>query len=160
MPAPVYTPVQTGIDVLRATGFAALKGMKVGLLTNHTGRARSRSDHRCPCRCPGVTLTALFHRRIRGLLDATVPSTRDERTGLPIHSLYGETRRPTAEMLTGLDAIVIDLQDVGARFYTYMTTMAYVMEEAGRGRSRCLCWTGQPRLAAFRSSPTLDPGRR
>ena len=63
------------------------------------------------------------------MLDATC-HRRDERTGLPIHSLYGETRRPTAEMLTGLDAIVIDLQDVGARFYTYMTTMAYVMEEA------------------------------
>ena len=61
-----------------------------------------------------------------------MPSATDEKTGLPIHSLYGETRRPTAAMLDGLDAIVIDLQDVGARFYTYMTTMAYVMEEAAK----------------------------
>ena len=57
---------------------------------------------------------------------------RDEKTGLPIHSLYGDTRRPTDAMLKGIDALVIDLQDIGARFYTYMTTMAYVMEEAAR----------------------------
>jgi uncharacterized protein YbbC (DUF1343 family)/CubicO group peptidase (beta-lactamase class C family) len=133
VPAPAYAPVQNGIDVLRATGFAALKGMKVGLLTNHTGRARDGAAAiDALADAPGVTLAALFspEHGIRGLLDATVPSARDDRTGLPIHSLYGETRRPTADMLTGLDAIVIDLQDVGARFYTYMTTMAYVMEEA------------------------------
>src|SRR4029453_7260470 len=58
----------------------------------------------------------------------------DQKTGLPIYSLYGETRRPTNEMLQGLDAIVIDLQDIGARFYTYTTTMAYVMEEAAKRR--------------------------
>ena len=79
-----------------------------------------------------MTLVSLFspEHGIRGILDARVPSTTDEKTGLPIHSLYGATERPTSEMLAGLDAIVIDLQDVGARFYTYMTTMAYVMEEA------------------------------
>ncbi|MCR4375203.1 MAG: DUF1343 domain-containing protein, partial [Acidobacteria bacterium] len=133
VPAPVYVPVQNGIDVLRASGFAALKGMRVGLLTNHTGRARDgAATIDVMADAPGVTLAALFspEHGIRGLLDATVPSTRDEKTGLPIHSLYGDTRRPTTEMLQGLDAIVIDLQDVGARFYTYMTTMAYVMEEA------------------------------
>lgn len=130
---PPYTPVQTGIDVLRAGGFAALKGLRVGLLTNHTGRARDgAATIDVLADAPGVTLAALFspEHGIRGLLDATVPSSRDERTGLPIHSLYGDTRRPTSAMLDGLDAIVIDLQDVGARFYTYMTTMAYVMEEA------------------------------
>ena len=79
-----------------------------------------------------MTLVALFspEHGIRGILDAAVPSTTDEKTGLPIYSLYGATERPTAEMLTGLDAIVIDLQDIGTRFYTYMTTMAYVMEAA------------------------------
>lgn len=131
--APAYVPVQNGIDVLRASGFAALKGLRVGLLTNHTGRARDgAATIDVMADAPGVTLAALFspEHGIRGLLDATVPSTRDEKTGLPIHSLYGETRRPTADMLQGLDAIVIDLQDIGARFYTYMTTMAYVMEEA------------------------------
>lgn len=130
---PAYTPVLNGIDVLRASGFAALKGMRVGLLTNHTGRTRDgAATIDIMADAPGVTLAALFspEHGIRGLLDATVPSTKDERTGLPIHSLYGETRRPTDAMLQGLDAIVIDLQDVGARFYTYMTSMAFVMEEA------------------------------
>ncbi|MBM3749611.1 MAG: DUF1343 domain-containing protein [Acidimicrobiia bacterium] len=130
---PPYTPVLNGIDVMRANGFAALKGMKVGLLTNHTGRTRDgAATIDVLVDAPGVTLSALFspEHGIRGLLDANVPSTRDDKTGLPIHSLYGDTRRPTEAMLAGLDAIVIDLQDVGARFYTYMTTMAYVMEEA------------------------------
>jgi uncharacterized protein YbbC (DUF1343 family)/CubicO group peptidase (beta-lactamase class C family) len=126
-------PVETGIDVLRASGFAALKGLKVGLLTNHTGHARDGAATIDLLKAaPGVTLVSLFspEHGIRGILDASVPSTTDEKTGLPIHSLYGATERPTAEMLAGLDAIVIDLQDVGARFYTYMTAMAYVMEEA------------------------------
>jgi uncharacterized protein YbbC (DUF1343 family) len=79
-----------------------------------------------------VKLVSLFspEHGIRGTVDAAVPSATDDRTGLPIHSLYGATERPTAEMLTGLDAIVVDLQDIGARFYTYVTTMAYVMQEA------------------------------
>ena len=126
-------PVETGIDVLRASGFAALKGLKVGLLTNHTGRARDgAATIDLLASAPGVTLVSLFspEHGIRGILDASVASTTDQKTGLPIHSLYGATERPTADMLAGLDAIVIDLQDVGARFYTYMTTMAYVMEEA------------------------------
>jgi uncharacterized protein YbbC (DUF1343 family)/CubicO group peptidase (beta-lactamase class C family) len=130
---PAYTPVLNGIDVLRASGFVALKGMRVGLLTNHTGRTRDgAATIDVMADAPGVTLAALFspEHGIRGLLDANVPSTKDDKTGLVIHSLYGETRRPTEEMLKGLDAIVIDLQDVGARFYTYMTSMAYVMEEA------------------------------
>jgi uncharacterized protein YbbC (DUF1343 family) len=85
-----------------------------------------------------VTLVALFspEHGIRGILDENVPSSRDEGTGLTIHSLYGETRRPTAAMLDGIDTMVIDLQDVGARFYTYMTTMAYVMEESAKRNIR------------------------
>ena len=125
----------TGLDVLRAQGFAALAGKRVGLVTNHTGRAR---DGATPIDllfgAKDVKLVALFspEHGIRGILDANVPSTLDEKTRLPINSLYGETRRPTAAMLDGLDTIVIDLQDIGARFYTYMTTMAYVMEEAAK----------------------------
>jgi uncharacterized protein YbbC (DUF1343 family)/CubicO group peptidase (beta-lactamase class C family) len=131
-PAPA-PPVQTGIDVLRAEAFAPLKGLRVGLLTNHTGRARDGAPTiDVLADAPGVKLTTLFspEHGIRGILDAAVPSSRDEKTGLPIHSLYGATTRPTAEMLNGLDAIVIDLQDIGARFYTYITSMAYVLEEA------------------------------
>ena len=111
----------TGIDVLRADGFAALKGLRVGLLTNHTGRARDgAATIDVLAAAPDVKLTALFspEHGIRGILDATVPSATDEKTGLPIYSLYGATERPTAAMLAGLDAIVIDLQDIGTRFYT------------------------------------------
>ncbi len=133
--APPREPVMTGLDVLRAQGFASLQGKRVGLITNHTGRAKDGSAaidllHDAK----NVKLVALFgpEHGIRGVLDSTVPAETDAKTGLPIHSLYGESRRPTAAMLDGIDTLVIDLQDIGARFYTYMTTMAYAMEEAAK----------------------------
>jgi uncharacterized protein YbbC (DUF1343 family) len=132
------TPTLAGIDVLRADGFALLKGRRIGLITNHTGRARDGATtidliHDAAAG-NGHSLVALFspEHGIRGILDTNVPSTTDARTGLPIHSLYGDTRHPTDAMLQGIDTLVIDLQDIGARFYTYMTTMAYAMEEAGK----------------------------
>lgn len=128
-------PVVTGIDVLRSEAFAPLKGKRVGLLTNHTGLARDgKTTIDLLYEAPDVRLMMLFspEHGIRGIVDEAVPSRTDEKTGLPIQSLYGETRRPTAAMLDGLDVIVIDLQGIGARFYTYMTTMAYVMEEAAK----------------------------
>ena len=109
VPAPPAAPVLTGIDVLRADGFKPLAGLRVGLLTNHTGRARDgAATIDLLAAAPDVKLVALFspEHGIRGILDATVPSSTDEKTGLPIHSLYGATQRPTAEMLAGLDAIV------------------------------------------------------
>lgn len=135
-PPAVPVMVQTGLDVLRAEGFARLKGRRVGLVTNQTGIARDRTTaidllHGAK----DVTLVALFspEHGIRGVLDQpNVPSSTDEKTGLPIHSLYGETRRPTDAMLQGIDTLVVDLQDIGTRFYTYMTTMALVMEEAAK----------------------------
>jgi uncharacterized protein YbbC (DUF1343 family) len=133
--APPSAPVLTGIDVLARDGFAPLKGKRVGLLTNHTGVARDgRSTIDVLHAAPGVKLVALFspEHGIRGVLDAAVPSSKDERTGLPIHSLYSDTRRPTGPMLEGLDAIVVDLQDVGVRFYTYFASMSGVMEEAAK----------------------------
>jgi len=108
------------------------------LVTNHTGRARDGTTTidllHSSSAASGHTLVALFspEHGIRGVLDASVPSTTDEKTGLRIHSLYGDTRRPTDAMLQGIDTLVIDLQDVGARFYTYATTMAYAMEEAAK----------------------------
>ncbi len=128
-------PVLSGIDVLAGEQFARLKGKRVGLLTNHTGRARDgRSTIDLLHDAPGVQLVSLFspEHGIRGIVDADVPSARDEKTGLTIHSLYGETRRPTDAMLQGIDTLVIDLQDVGSRFYTYPATMGYVMEEAAK----------------------------
>ena len=132
---PAQIAVMSGIDVLRADGFKALAGLRIGLVTNHTGRARDgAATIDLLASAPNLKLAALFspEHGIRGILDANVPSSRDEKTGLPIHSLYGTAaqRRPTDETLAGIDAIVIDLQDIGTRFYTYMTTMAYVLEEA------------------------------
>jgi uncharacterized protein YbbC (DUF1343 family)/CubicO group peptidase (beta-lactamase class C family) len=136
-PAPSALPTQSGLDAVRADGFSALSGRRVGLITNHTGIARDRqSTIDLISSAKEVKLVALFspEHGIRGILDAAVPSERDAKTGLPIHSLYGETRRPTDAMLADVDTLVIDLQDIGVRFYTYMTTMAYVMEEAARRR--------------------------
>jgi uncharacterized protein YbbC (DUF1343 family) len=129
--------VSNGIDVLAGAQFASLRGKRVGLVTNHTGRTREGASTIDVLRAaPGVTLVSLFspEHGIRGVLDTAIPSSIDESTGLPIHSLYGETRRPTPEMLAGIDTIVVDLQDVGTRFYTYMTTLAYVLEESARLR--------------------------
>ena len=125
--------VVTGLDVLHEQNFAPLAGKRVGLLTNHTGRAKDGATAiDLFFGAKTVKLTALFspEHGIRGIVDENVASAVDEKTKLPIYSLYGDTRRPTAAMLDGLDAIVIDLQDIGARFYTYMTTVAYVLEEA------------------------------
>ncbi|MFI5177385.1 MAG: exo-beta-N-acetylmuramidase NamZ domain-containing protein [Vicinamibacterales bacterium] len=158
---PPTATVLAGIDVLRADGFAPLKGLKVGLLTNHTGRARDGAATIDLLKAaPGVTLVSLFspEHGIRGALDASVPSTTDEKTGLPIHSLYGATERPSAEMLAGLDAIVIDLQDVGARFYTYVTTMAYVLEEAAPRKIKVFVLDRpNPIGGAQIEGPAIDP---
>ena len=132
-PAAPAAPVLAGIDVLRAEGFKSLAGRRVGLVTNHTGRARDgAATIDLLASAPNVTVVSLFspEHGIRGVLDAKIASSVDERTKLPIHSLYGATNRPTTEMLAGIDTVVIDLQDIGTRFYTYMTTLAYVLEEA------------------------------
>ena len=129
------TRVLTGIDVLARDGFEMLRGRAVGLVTNHTGRALDgASTIDLIHKAPGVSLVALFspEHGIRGVLDQDVPSSKDEATGLPIHSLYGATRRPTPAMLAGIDTLVFDLQDVGTRFYTYPATLGYVMEEAAK----------------------------
>ena len=159
-PPPVWTPTLSGIDVLRANGFDVLRGRRVGLVTNHTGRARDGATtidllHDAK----DVTLVRLFspEHGIRGILDAKVPSTTDEKTGLTIQSLYGDTRRPDAAMLEGIDTMVIDLQDIGARFYTYMTTMAYVMEEAARRKIKVVVLDRPNPVNGFQiEGPTLD----
>ncbi len=123
-----------GIDVLRKQNFAPLRGLRVGLVTNHTGHDRERNPTIDLLRnAPGVTLKALFspEHGIRGAFDAPVSDSVDEQTGLPIHSLYGKTLKPTPAQLQGLDALVFDIQDVGCRFYTYTSTMGLCLEAAG-----------------------------
>jgi uncharacterized protein YbbC (DUF1343 family)/CubicO group peptidase (beta-lactamase class C family) len=127
--------VLTGIDVLVRDDFRQLKGRKIGLVTNHTGVARDgRTTIDLLHRARDVKLVALFspEHGIRGKLDSKVGDGKDEKTGLPVYSLYGERRRPTAEQLEGIDTLVYDIQDIGCRFYTFMTTMAYILETAGQ----------------------------
>ncbi|MDX6303576.1 MAG: hypothetical protein QOI77_545 [Blastocatellia bacterium] len=129
--------VLTGIDVLERDGVKQLAGLRIGLVTNQTGRDRAgRSTIDVLFKAPGVKLSALFspEHGIRGLADEKVSDTKDEQTGLPIFSLYGESRRPKPEQLKDLDALVYDIQDVGVRFYTYITTLGYVLEEAGKAK--------------------------
>ena len=135
---PETVQVMNGIDVLQADNFRLLGGKRVGLVTNQTGRSRAGiSTIDLLHKADGVKLVALFspEHGIRGVLDEKIDSSRDEKTGLPIYSLYGGTReslRPTEQMLQDIDTMVVDLQDVGARFYTYIATTAYVMEEAAK----------------------------
>ena len=126
-------PVRTGAEVLARDGFKPLQGKRVGLVTNHTGRDREgRSTIDLLFAAKGVTLSALFspEHGIRGEADAKVAGGTDGKTGLPVHSLYGKTTKPGAEMLKDVDVLVYDIQDAGARFYTYITTLALVMEAA------------------------------
>jgi uncharacterized protein YbbC (DUF1343 family) len=127
--------VQTGLDVLESQKFAPLRGKRVGLITNHTGLdSQERNIVDLLSHAPDVQLIALFspEHGLAGRNDERIASSKDPATGLPVYSLYGETRRPTEEMLKGIDALVFDIQDAGVRFYTYTVTMAYCMEEAAK----------------------------
>lgn len=132
--------VLTGIDVLRQENFRRLAGQKVGLITNHTGRARDgKSTVELLHQADGVELTALFspEHGFAGALDvAKIGDTEDAATGLKVYSLYGETRRPTAAMLANVDTLVFDIQDIGARFYTYVSTMGEAMRAAAEHKKR------------------------
>lgn len=122
-----------GVDVLKDSQFEILKEKKVGLITNHTGLTRdAESTIDILNDAAAVDLVALFspEHGIRGTADEKVGSGTDEKTGLPIHSLYGSTQKPTPEMLEGLDVLVFDIQDIGTRFYTYIGTMAKAMQAA------------------------------
>jgi uncharacterized protein YbbC (DUF1343 family)/CubicO group peptidase (beta-lactamase class C family) len=134
---PADAQVLTGIDVLERDGFKQLANMRIGLVTNQTGRDRAgHSTIDVLFKAQNVKLVALFspEHGIRGLADEKVSDTKDEQTGLPIYSLYGESRRPKPEQLKDLDALVYDIQDVGARFYTYISTLGIVIEEAGKAK--------------------------
>lgn len=124
---------RTGLDVLEVEDWAQLKGRVIGLVTNQTGvDAESRRNIDLLAKAQGVRLQAVFspEHGLDGVSDARVPHGTHPATGLTVWSLYGSDRRPTATMLHGLDTIVFDIQDVGVRFYTYLTTLVYVLEEA------------------------------
>ncbi|HEY3064333.1 MAG TPA: exo-beta-N-acetylmuramidase NamZ domain-containing protein [Methylomirabilota bacterium] len=133
----VLRPIRSGLDVLVDRNFTMLAGHRVGLVTNQTGiDARGRRGIDLIANAAGVRLEAIFspEHGLTGTSNTNVPHGRDPVTGRPVWSLYGSARRPTAEMLHNVDMIVFDVQDVGARYYTYLTTLVYVMEEAARHR--------------------------
>ncbi|MEA1671975.1 serine hydrolase [Nitrospirillum sp. BR 11163] len=157
-------PVLPGIDVLAAQGFAPLLGKRMALLTNQTGVDRQgRRTADLLARAPGVPLALLFspEHGPTGDREGRITSGTDTATGVPILSLYGASRRPPPEAWAGLDAVVIDIQDVGARFYTYATTMAYVLEAAAAAHVPVyLLDRPNPITATAVQGPVLDADRR
>jgi len=125
--------VKTGLDVLVEQRFRLLKGKRVGLICNHSAVSRL-GEHIIPLfrSQSAFQLVALFspEHGLKGNLEDQIPSGVDSETGLRVYSLYGQTLRPTEESLNGIDTLVFDIQDIGARFYTYISTMAMCMEEA------------------------------
>jgi uncharacterized protein YbbC (DUF1343 family) len=127
--------IKTGIEVLKGQGFEPLKGKRVGLITNPTGVDNNlTSTIDILHAAPEVELVALFapEHGVRGDAHAgdDVGDQSDPRTGLPVHSIYGRTRTPTPEMLRGLDALVYDIQDIGCRSYTFISSMGLAMKAA------------------------------
>ncbi|HEX7069825.1 MAG TPA: DUF1343 domain-containing protein [Rhodothermales bacterium] len=132
--SPADAAVRTGADVLAAEGFARLAGRRVGLIANHTSRTDTAHLGDLLAAAPEVELVALFgpEHGVRGTSEAgaEVRGGVDVRTGVPVYSLYGATNKPTPEMLRGIDVLLFDVQDVGARFYTYISTMGLAMQAA------------------------------
>jgi uncharacterized protein YbbC (DUF1343 family) len=155
--------VLNGIDVLRQQDFEPLAGKRVGLITNQTGLASDGTPTiDLLFRSKVCRLVALFspEHGIRGDMDSKIASSVDEATSLPIYSLYGDTRRPTSEMLKGIDALVFDIQDVGARFYTYISTMAYCMEASAKAGIPFYVLDRPNPIGGLRvEGPMLDPDR-
>src|SRR5262249_7643019 len=159
--------VLTGIDVLESQDFPILKGKRVGVLTNQTGvDSAGRRTIDVLAHAPAVTLRAIFspEHGVTGELDTKkIGNSRDAATGVPVYSVYGgddATRRPSAEVLEDLDAVVIDLQDAGVRFYTYETSVGYFLEAAAKaGVSVVLLDRPNPLAGAFVQGPISEPGR-
>jgi uncharacterized protein YbbC (DUF1343 family)/CubicO group peptidase (beta-lactamase class C family) len=162
--------VRTGIDVLEAHGFDLMQGTagkkKIGLLTNQTGvDAQGRRTIDVLSQAPGVSLDAIFspEHGVTGELDTSdIGNSKDAATGVPVYSVYGATdaaRRPSLDVLKTLDAVVVDIQDAGVRFYTYETTLGYFLEAAARvGIEVIVLDRPNPITGSFVQGPISDPG--
>lgn len=155
----------TGLDVVVASDFSEFQGKRVGIITNQTGidgEGRHIADlfHEKK----SVELAALFgpEHGIRGDAEggAKITTRIDPKTGVTVYSLYGKTRKPTPEMLQGLDALIFDIQDVGARFYTYISTMAMAMEAAAEAGIAFYVLDRPNPIGDIVEGPVLDPANR
>jgi len=157
--------VRTGLDVVVAGGFSEFKGKRVGIITNQTGSDRERRHiadlfHEAD----EVELVALFgpEHGIRGDIEAgaKVATRVDANTGVTVYSLYGETRKPTPEMLKNIEALIFDMQDAGARFYTYISTMSLAMEAAAELKIPFYVLDRPNPIGEIVEGPALDPAHR
>lgn len=163
--------VQTGIDVLEAHNFEQLRSAtgkkKIGLLTNQTGiDAQGRRTIDILAQAPGISLDAIFspEHGVTGTLDtANIENTKDAATGIPVYNVYGAkdaARRPSIDLLKTLDAVVIDIQDAGVRFYTYESTLGYFLEAAAKaGTEVTVLDRPDPVTGSLVEGPVSDPGR-
>jgi uncharacterized protein YbbC (DUF1343 family)/CubicO group peptidase (beta-lactamase class C family) len=156
--------VLCGIDVLVRDHFRRLEGRRIGLITNHTGKDRSGvPTGRLLADAAGVELVALFspEHGLTGRFDqAEVPDALDEVTGRPVRSLYGKTRRPTAAMLSDVDTLVFDIQDIGTRFYTYISTLLEAMRAAAEHDLRLVVLDRPNPIGGVDvAGPLVDAGR-
>jgi len=153
----------TGLDVLEREDFAGLKGKRVGIITNHSSvDLRGKNAEDALWESKKVNIAAIFspEHGFRGSEEGGViiNNSTDPVTGIPIYSLYGKNKRPSPEMLKGIDVLVFDIQDIGARFYTYLTTMGYAMEEAAKsGIEFMVLDRPNPVGGDIVEGPTLDP---
>jgi len=160
---PAPSNALTGIGVLQRDDFRQLAGRNVGLITNHTGLNRDGvSTVALLHAAKQVNLVALFspEHGFQGRLDqAKIGDAKDQGTGLKIHSLYGATRAPTVESLQGIDTLVFDIQDIGTRFYTYISTMGFAMKAAAeRGIRFVVLDRPNPIGGVEVQGPVLDVG--
>jgi uncharacterized protein YbbC (DUF1343 family)/CubicO group peptidase (beta-lactamase class C family) len=161
---------RTGIDVLEAHNFEQLRAAqgkkRIGLLTNQTGiDSQGRRTIDVLAQAPGISLDAIFspEHGVTGTLDTTdIANTKDAVTGVPVYSVYGGTdaaRRPSPDVLKNLDAVVVDIQDAGARFYTYETTLGYFLEAAAKaGIEIVVLDRPNPITGSLVQGPIADPG--
>jgi len=130
-----------GIDVLHASHYAVIRGMRIGVITNQSGIDRAGNPTIDLLRsAPGVTVVEIFapEHGVRGEIDEPFGDTTDPISGLPVYSLYGPRKQPTAEQLAAIDAVVFDVQDVGTRFYTYVSRLGSAMEAAAQARKKVI----------------------
>ena len=156
--------VLTGIDALQRDGFKQLEGQKIGLITNQTGISRlGVSNIQVLHEAVNVNLLAIFspEHGLFGKLDVPlIEDSKDTATGIRVFSLYGSTRRPTTDMLSGIDTLVFDIQDIGTRFYTYISTMGQAMQAAAENHVRFVVLDRpNPINGITVSGPVLDEGR-